>query len=67
VGWESIRRDPDDADARNQLATLLAETPGRASEAEALLRETIVAFPQDVVARNQLAEVLIAADKPRRS
>jgi hypothetical protein len=63
VGWEAIRRDPDHVDARNQLATLLARTLGRASEAEALLRETIAAFPRDVVARCQLAEVLVAADR----
>jgi tetratricopeptide (TPR) repeat protein len=63
VGWEAIRRDPDDVDARNQLATLLAGTLGRPSEAEALLRDTIAAFPRDVVGRCQLAEVLIAADR----
>jgi tetratricopeptide (TPR) repeat protein len=63
VGWEFVRRDPDDADARNQLATLLAEALGRPADAEALLRGTIAAFPSDVVARTQLAELLIATDR----
>ena len=63
VGWEAIRRDPDHVDARNQLATLLAGTRGRPAEAEALLRDTIAAFPRDPVARTQLAELLIAADR----
>ncbi len=58
VGWEFVRRDPDNVDARNQLATLLAETLHRPAEAEALLRDTIAAFPQNAVARNQLATLL---------
>jgi len=58
VGWESIRRDPEHVDARNQLATLLAETLHRPDDAEALLRDTIAAFPQNTVARSQLATLL---------
>ena len=58
VGWEAIRRDLDDVDARNQLATLLAERLGRPVEADALLRDTIAAVPQDVFARTQLATLL---------
>lgn len=60
VGWESVRRDPNDVDARTQLATLLAEALGRPADAEALLRGTIATFPANVVARNQLAELVIA-------
>ena len=57
-GWEAIRRDPDHVDARTQLATLLAEGLGRPADAEALLRDTIAAFPQNPFARNQLATLL---------
>jgi tetratricopeptide (TPR) repeat protein len=60
VGWEFVRRDPDNPEARNQLATLLAEAVRPPAEAEALLRGTIDAFPDDVVARTQLAELAIA-------
>jgi tetratricopeptide (TPR) repeat protein len=58
LGWETIRRFPDDVQWRNQLADLLARLPGREAEAEAVLRETIRRFPDDVVARNQLADLL---------
>jgi tetratricopeptide (TPR) repeat protein len=60
VGWEFIRRDPADPDARNQLARLLARLPGRQGDAELLLEETIERFPDNAVARTQLAELLIA-------
>jgi len=63
IGWELIRRDPEDVDARTQLATLLAEAVHRPLEAEALLRDTIAAFPQNAVVRSQLAELLIEADR----
>lgn len=63
VGWEFVRRDPDNVEGRNQLATLLAGPLHRPTEAEALLRDTIAAFPDDAVARTQLAELLIAADR----
>jgi tetratricopeptide (TPR) repeat protein len=59
VGWEAIRRDPEDVDARTQLATLLAGPLGRPHDADALLRDTIAAFPQNPVARTQRAELLI--------
>jgi hypothetical protein len=59
VGWDHVRRDPDNADGRTQLATLLAERLGRAGEAEALLRDAIARFPDNAVARAQLAELLI--------
>jgi len=60
VGWEFIRRDPANADARTQLARLLARLPDRQGDAELLLEETIERFPDDAVARHQLAELLIA-------
>ena len=63
VGWESIRRFPEDVQWRTQLALLLAGLPGRETEAEQLLRETIERFPGGVVTRNQLAELLIALDR----
>jgi len=63
VGWAAIRRDPGDVGSRSQLATMLAGPIGRPLEAEMLLRDTIAAFPQDPVARNQLAELLIAGGR----
>lgn len=63
VGWEAIRRFPEDRQFRNQLALLLAELPDRQSHAETLLRETIERFPDNVVSHNQLAELLIALDR----
>lgn len=63
VGWEFVRRDPANPDARNQLAGLLGEMPERRSEAMAILKETIELFPENVYARTQLAELLIAEDQ----
>lgn len=63
VGWESIRRFPENEQWRNQLALLLADFSDREADAEYLLRETIERFPGDVVARTQLAELLIALDR----
>ena len=63
VGWEFVRRDPDHPDARTQLATLIAEALGRPDDADALLRGTIDAFPDNVVARNQRAELAIATGR----
>ena len=63
VGWECVRRDPANVDARNQLATLLANSLGKLDEAETLLRETIEKFPDDAVARSELAELLIFEDR----
>ena len=58
VGWEAIRRFPEDEQWRNQLAALLAENLHRPEEAAALLRDAIALFPDDAVARNQLATLL---------
>jgi tetratricopeptide (TPR) repeat protein len=64
VGWEAVRRFPEDPQWRNQLAPLLADECGRPAEAERLLRETIGLFPDNVTARNQLARLI--ADLPGR-
>jgi len=58
VGWEAIRRFPEDPQRRTQLATVLAESLDRSEEAAALLRETVPLFPKNAFARNQLATVL---------
>ncbi len=63
IGWERLRRDPTDVNARTQLATLLVNSLGKVNEAEALLMETIEKFPEDAVARNELAELLIFQDR----
>ena len=55
VGWESIRRFPENVQWRDQLALLLANLPGREAEAEGLLRETMERFPDNVFSRTQLA------------
>ena len=62
IGWETIRRYPENPQWRNQLALLLADRSDRIAEAEALLRETIELFSYDqknsVVARTQLANIV---------
>lgn len=58
VGWEKVRRFPEDAQPRNQLAQLLSNHLSCIGDAETLLRETMRLFPRDVVARTQLAEVV---------
>ena len=58
VGWEAIRRFPENHQWRTQLATVLAVNSGKADEAAALLRETIALFPGEPYARTQLATVL---------
>jgi tetratricopeptide (TPR) repeat protein len=63
IGWEAIRLDPTDVDMRNQLATLLVNALGKIEEAETLLRETIERFPDNLVARSELAELLIFEDR----
>lgn len=65
VGWEAIRRFPEDLQWRTQLATVLTVYSGKAEEAAALLRETTALFPEEPYARNQLATVL--ADDLRRT
>lgn len=63
VGWEFVRRDSTNVEGRNQLATLLANTLGKVDEAETLLKETIDKFPDNAVARTELAELLIFQDR----
>lgn len=58
VGWEAIRRFPENEQWRTQLATLLAEQAGKPLEAAALLREAILLFPTHPFSRDQLATVL---------
>jgi tetratricopeptide (TPR) repeat protein len=58
VGWETIRRFPENPQWRTQLATLLADSLGRPKEAAALLRETVSLFPENAPSRTQLASVL---------
>ena len=58
VGWEAVRRFPEDPQWRSQLATLLTKELGRSDEAERLLRETMGLFPVNAVVRAQLATLL---------
>jgi tetratricopeptide (TPR) repeat protein len=61
VGWERIRRFPEDPQARTQLALLLTDRLGRPQEAKVLLRETMELFSDNAATRNQLA--LLLAEK----
>jgi tetratricopeptide (TPR) repeat protein len=61
LGWETIRRFPEDPQWRSELALLLEGPLGRPQESEALLRETLKLFQDDVVVRTQLA--LLLADQ----
>ena len=58
VGWETVRRFPENIRWRTQLASMLATGAGKAHEAESLLRETMELFPADPHARALLATVL---------
>ena len=58
VGWETIRRFPENEWWRNQLA-LLQVRLGKIDDAKRLLLATIDRFPQDAVSRSQLAEIYI--------
>jgi tetratricopeptide (TPR) repeat protein len=58
VGWEAIRRFPEDEQWRNQLATILALHIGEPTQAAELLRDGIRRFPSDPYARAQLATIL---------
>ena len=64
VGWEALRRYPENPQWRTQLATLLAEQLDRVGEAERLLRQTVALFPYEPAARAQLATLL--ADRLNR-
>ena len=67
LGWETIRRFPEDPQWRTQLAPLLILL-NRPHEAEVLLRETVQLFPDDVVARTQLALMLAdQLDRPQEA
>ena len=59
VGWDFVRREPDDPEPRNQLARLLADKLNRLPEAESLLRDTAERFPADPCTRAQLAGLLL--------
>lgn len=58
VGWEALRRYPEDPQWRTQLATLLDQELGCTVEAVSLLRETVAMFPLQPAARPQLATLL---------
>ena len=58
VGWEAIRRFPENVQWRTQLASIQAVHSGKADEAEALLRETVELFPGEPHARALFATVL---------
>ena len=58
VGWEAIRRFPENARWRTQLASMLAMQAGKPEDAEALLRETVELFPGEPHVRTLLATVL---------
>lgn len=58
VGWEAIRRFPENPQWRTQLATLVADALGRPEEAAALLEQARGLFPDDPYIRNQLATIL---------
>lgn len=61
-----VARDPDDADARNLLASLY-QTAGRIPEAIAALRETLRRAPDHFDARNNLGLALAAAGDAREA
>lgn len=58
VGWEAIRRFPEDAFLRTQLARLLVNLSNREDDAESLLRETRERFPRDPFPATQLSYLL---------
>jgi hypothetical protein len=58
VGWDAIRRFPEDPQRRTQLAKLISKMPARRSDAERLLREAAERFPNDVATLNQLVQFL---------
>lgn len=60
LGWEKVRRFPEDPKSRTELVNILAQHMGALEEAIAIGHETIELFPENAYARTQLAEVLIA-------
>ncbi len=58
VGWEAIRRFPENCQWRSHLAAILAEHSNQVHQAEALLRDAMRIFPKDAPVRNQLATIL---------
>lgn len=61
IGWEAIRRFPENPQWRTQLALLLADRLDRPDEAQVLLRETMrlfPGFPENILIRTQLAQLI---------
>jgi len=58
VYWEAVRRLPDNAVLRNQLARFLLQDRGREREAEEILRQTLDRDPDNPVAVVELARLL---------
>ncbi len=58
VGWETIRRFPENLHSRTALAELLSRLPGREPDAERLLRETAKRFPNNAYSWTQLGGLL---------
>jgi len=58
IGWETIRRFPENEQWRNQLATILAGPLGDPQQAADLLKAAIADFPANAYARTQLATIL---------
>jgi tetratricopeptide (TPR) repeat protein len=68
VGWEALRRYPENPQWRTQLATLLDRDLGRTDEAARLLRETVALFRLEPAARPQLATLLAdRLDRPEEA
>jgi hypothetical protein len=65
VGWEGIRRFPEDRMFYSQLAKALTRIPSRKAVAESLLRETMEKFPDDAVSGTQLAALLTSIPNRR--
>ncbi|MGH6848780.1 MAG: hypothetical protein ACREC0_15515 [Methylocella sp.] len=62
--WDTIRRIPSNAHARNQLVMLLQRLEGRMWEAIELARESAALFPRDEAMQNVLANVLLNSGDP---
>lgn len=62
VGWEAVRRYPENVQFRGQLGMLLYRM-GHVQEARAVMADTLKRFPHNDVARCAMAEAMIAADQ----